>query len=493
MSTELDYSTNLIKLFNDPNAAYSVSPLFINMNTSSVNTTFDNIANPSLYLKDIVSVLTVGELPSETAQMRTNSNAILPIEQTVGNDGNAMDVKVKLTRGNLNINNTFVNVMNSVIAKVGSSNTFAATSAVPLENRNFHQDFQNLMMNIMRGICAPFFTQTRALLTPTTSTGAAPSYDNFEEAKGDFSRPLSTDKITTLMNTLENAMLDAHVFLYDNRGVSISMTDEAVFRDLKTPNSATNTTGFVSSYYYLLRQRMIDKIIFPDGLFAKIGTDPASAFLKKLTVDAYIKSQAPLIQFYYITSMIKRYNDKGDFVNARWGILTQINYVSSWLKILSDIVQSNDIAGKPNFKLRLKDMFQNLIAYLNTLNGNFESSTVFSNQSGIDATNKLLRNLQTLSAQVQRDSQVLAEQQQSIKVAQVSLRNTNEGLKEVKATFIWQMVQFYLWLFFAIAVIVTGAILIVLKKEKWVMNGSMVLAILLLLLTLVKMIFVFFF
>jgi len=507
----LAYATNLQSLFNDSDGAHIVNPLFLKLGKPSTSqeedSAFAAFTGKDAYLKNIGNIIIQGENPVETQNMRTLGNAgttSLPILPTAFNITSSIsnmsdiDIKVSVQRNSTLTPGRVEDILNRMTNTVGVTRInqqggiefvydFAITESQDRDDIAYHSRFREYLEVIMRSITEDFFYNARQTST-FTNVNTNTILNNYDTALGYIAKLFGnrdSDVYTSLVNNLKTSI----VYAYNNKRTGETSTDETICRDFRT-----GTDAFTSSFYYILRKKMVDTYRLPENVFPVSGMDGVAGILRKILVDMFLKTQAPYVQYMYMVTAMDVYKTNGDFINYRWGAISQIKYVYLWMKEIA--AQFNSLSTSLRTTAR-RDMLGHILEtfkqYTTVTNENFNSPSRFGGSDLTQRTADIIHSLRDKSRQVDNDSKNLYQQQQTIKTAQLSLRNTNEGLKEIKNTYFWSAFQFYTLLLAGIIIIIVGAVLIVLQKELWVLNGSMTLIVLLLLLALVKMIFVFFF
>jgi len=489
----------------DGTGSLGTNSLFYAMVTN--NTSLESYANPRGYLSDIKSISVAFQNSTDTSNFaaipKTPPPGLIPLPNV---DSPTFEIMLQLAKDNKLSGKLLTSILDGLAIHYDDIKDNITLSATGKQIDKFHSDFQKYMGDIVHDITTPFFA------AGASNSFAFPTRLNAQTQVGLYYEALlqvgimSNKKITNVMPALDNAMMESLAYVYENKGASPSGADDdkLIFQDLMQNKLS-------SAFYYNLRNQMIDRLEIPQDVYPS-NTSTTAIFMKKLLVDLYIKTQTPYIQFLYLQTMIKDYQKTGDFVNVRFCLLSQVAYVNCWLKALgailngvvtnnntftvtspSDVLNYMNNGSKVSVNTIFNGIYQSLKDYLGKLNTNFTVTGKFSNQIARDDMNSLIKNLQDLSRRVQQDSQTIATQQNEIKSAQITLRNTSQGIQQVKETYTRAVVEFYIYFSFAILLIVIGGVLLLLKKESWVLMGSMVLAIIILLYSLIRMIFSYFF
>ncbi len=469
----------------------------------NTNTSLNTYANTSGFLKDIQSVAIRYEDSISTSNFMIDPSATYPTRTTqVPNvDNPAYDIILQLQKTTTLSANVITGVLDGFRVHYDDvSISYPAGKDLNM----FHANFQKYMASLIHDITTPFFTaaaSNNAFPIRLQSNQVGLYYDALS-----YIGVMSSRNRQDTLNALDAALIDSLAYAYDNKGASPAGPDgdKLIFQDLTQDKLLT-------PFYYILRNSMVNRFQLPPTVYPS-NTTGTAIFLKKLLVELYLKTQTPYIQFLYLQTMIKDYQDAGDFVNVRFCLLAQVAYLNCWLKafgtIINGIITNNQVISTPNSSLvtsyisnsqnvnivtMYTTIYNNINRYLANLNTSFLAPGDFSSQVPRDSLNSLINNLQHLSHRVQRDSEIIAVQQDDIRTAQISLRNTNEGIKQVKQAYTRAVTEFYILLSLTIVLMIVGAVLLILKKDTWVLLGSSALAIIILLYTLVRMIFSFFF
>jgi hypothetical protein len=253
----------------------------------------------------------------------------------------------------------------------------------------------------------------------------------------------------------------------------LAFSIEGELKDINDPknldfiSSLGNGDLYNSTSYYMLRDVIARELNSPtasnagcanilNNIRSSEGPD-VSLYFTKLISDIYIKCSYPLLQYQFITSLMKEYMKKGDFVNTRLGLFAKIHFVLYLVSILSLVIQNYYQSGSlssinddeiTSVASMLNDILYKLNKYLENMNKIDMASSDTTSDAEIS---KILQKLQEMSNNVQSESKDITIIQQSIESARLEIRNLIFNISIIKKKKTLRQVEF--WIAFSILMI----------------------------------------
>lgn len=504
MSTFAYNPTSLKALFNNEgsNAAYLVNPLMIQLNNLK-DGNFQSVINPDKYLKTLTLSPSFSNIPlyfqdNSNINAKILSDSVSVPDTSLGsNSPYVSTIDTTISPQNMYDGVKITTILNNLVTNVNPSiYNFAVTSPSAVNIASYHSNFNDFLTLIMISICDPFYNSALPLLS-VPQVANTPLVDAVMNV-----RSLYTSKIKTLRTYMDN-LLKTSFNKALLKPTSATTDDNGNFIDL--------TTGsFGHSFFYYLRQTMTASMSLPTSVFPSGLDANTSLFIKQLCSDLHIKTNCPLIQFMYLDGLKNIYVSKGDFINMRWCILAQVNYVYQWIKfiyssiinnVVNNTLTANDIANysvlaqalaSTPYDNTISKIIQQLKNYMDVLNTNFKTGTSFMNTTYTASTQSLVNQLRNLTASSESDSKTLATKQKDISTTQMALRSYSDAIGNIKDSYKGQVLEFNILLAIVIVIICVTGVFIVLKKPHFVIIGSIIVVIAVLVFKLITTIFNFF-
>jgi hypothetical protein len=241
--------------------------------------------------------------------------------------------------------------------------------------------------------------------------------------------------------------------------------------------SIGNRESYSSAFYYYVRAKMIEKV----GKAAKgacgdtfksikaLEGNEVAMYINKMMVDLFIKTSGPLVQYIYIASLLKRYMYKGDFVNSRLGLLTQITYITYLSNTMSSVLTNwKNVTSSSNvnystlddLQARVDDITFKLNLYIQNMNRINISSTSSTSEGELK---KIVEDLHKMSNDVSNQATDISQIKKTIQESRLAMRNILYNTEMIKEKRKKKLIEFYVVLSLLIIVSITCSVLLILK------------------------------
>ncbi len=517
--SSIAYDNYFPKLFANTNSTtdpYKTNSMFVNFNTGT--NTFESIAQPQTFMKNINSISLVSEKREDVVRMISeelaptfndstlnivgstgygyNNQYNLPATSPDLNTGNFIRSIITRDSGSLN-SQRIVDIINSWIL-----NTFDNVTGngpdYSLNNKpddstmmDYQARFNNYLNMIMLGIGGVFFSDAVKVALPKTSTNA-----NVQRALDEL-RNLYPVKISDLQKSLNSTLSSA----------LLEISTETVKLDKNNDNNNLKDLAgnkFTSQYYYKVREKMLASFVPPKTVFPTFANTDVLYYIKHICVDLYLKVCYPYVQYSLLVSMRVNYDMIGDFVNSRWGYFVMVMYVYNWVKYVMELtndrlrsgdqvlVTAKNAATRPSYSDVFSNIFNNINHFLAVVNNNLTLKLKSGNTEESD-TKSILVELRKLSDTVVNDSWEIARMQSELSQTQTSLRSANNLADNIAKTYNKKVWEFWILFMVIIIFIIASAVLIILDMGDWAIAIALLVAACVIVYKFIMMLITFFF
>jgi hypothetical protein len=244
---------------------------------------------------------------------------------------------------------------------------------------------------------------------------------------------------------------------------------ELKIKDINDPiiinllSSLGNGDNYTSIIYYSLRDSIAKQLNSSSSGCANIlkniisseGPD-VSLYFTKLVADIYIKCSYPLLQYQFLSSLMKKYMNKGDFVNTRLGLFAKVHLVLYIVSVLSLVIQNFDQKG--NYSSLNRDELVSVASMLNDIL--YKLNKYLENMNKIDMTSdttsdveisKILSRLHDMSSNVESESRDISVIQSSIESSRLEIRNLIFNISIIEKKKVLRQIEF--WISFGILIL----------------------------------------
>lgn len=255
--------------------------------------------------------------------------------------------------------------------------------------------------------------------------------------------------------------------------------------DLRSPivkdylKSIGNTEQIASSaFFYNLRKHMLTYVQksgssgCANALKIVKATEGNEVYLytTKLMTDLYLRACIPLVQYAFISAMMKKYMHAGDFVNTRLGLLSKIFYIVIMLYTINPTLNtlrnqvsttslSNDVLKTTAF---INDALFKFNKYLENMNRININSTTTTTETEMQ---KIVDDLKVYSNDVAKQSVIISEKKKSIQESRLAMRSILYNIEIIKQQRTKKLIEFYIILSLLLIVSIACIALLILKKN----------------------------
>jgi hypothetical protein len=289
---------------------------------------------------------------------------------------------------------------------------------------------------------------------------------------------LYTDEVTEMFKMLNSNLQQ----VFDSTMADFVKKNNTLNRDVLESYMKSFRAPFDKTFYYKIRKDLVDTMLKSKNsvcvnIMKKVrSTEDNSTvvYLMKIIVDAYLKTAYPSIQYLFISSLMRQYMSRGDFVNTRMGVFSKV-YLSFYMisilhLVLREVETSGNAYSNLNEVTALKDYLLQkpllyLKKYIEAMNRiDLKDENADSDKESIE----ILRELQAKSTSVEKDSRKIDIIQKNIQGARLTLRNVMFNIEIQKKQLTKSIAEF--WIAFSILLLMTCACiaLLVMKKEFYV-------------------------
>lgn len=178
-------------------------------------------------------------------------------------------------------------------------------------------------------------------------------------------------------------------------------------------------------------------------------------FMRKLLVDIFIKTCYPIIHFDLLDALMKRFINRGDFVNARMALISKCVLTYYMLNGAYELAQTQGLG--PSYKSVISDIPSNIVNYIEANNrGNVRLDD---NQTVDQRLSSIIKDLQSLSSEVNDNSFKMQLLQKTIADNQLTMRNVSLAIEQKRGAVTGKNVEFWILCTILIILILTCAIL----------------------------------
>jgi hypothetical protein len=465
-----------------PNMILDVNPLFIvyadfskYQDVFDITTYFKNVYDIALSAED--TAIVYQQLQSaKTANKNTVLN--IPKKSFTGNPSSD-DVYVTLSKSDVDEAMQIYNVCKTLKDKL--SKEFVSESQnnrIGDQITRSHKKMQHYMDVIITTITYHYFTVVQGLIKNKLDSLFANNTTN-SEASQKMRRAAMifgsmwdtpTQSIFTSLSEFMQAFFSE---VFQLKG---TVTDPENIHDLK---SLGNGDVYNKAAYYMVRDFVAKAIEKRKGncqdviknIKATEGPDVA-AYFNKLVTDVYIKCSYPLLQYIFISSMMKQYMLKGDFVNTRLALFSKVNLILYITSVLSLVIQNfanngNYATVNQNELSSIATMLNDILSKLNMYIENMNNIDMTSpNANADDEIAKIIQRLREMSNEVQSDSKEIGEIQKSIETSRLAIRNVLYNLTIIESKRKLRLIEFWIAFSVLVLLIVSCVALLLLKQEQ---------------------------
>ena len=220
----------------------------------------------------------------------------------------------------------------------------------------------------------------------------------------------------------------------------------------------TETSFESSPFYYRLRAKLVSNSSKINELFPRSISTNTMMYIRKILADLYIKTSYLTIHFDILSSLQKKHQKLGDFMNARFGILAMTNFTYMYIHNILENVKllSNNANTIANLKTRL-DLMSNYIIGL--------SNIEHSNKNSFNNLAKIIKDLHTKSYNNYTKSLNISELKQEIHKHQIALNNIVVNSQNIQHRYKLKYAEFVFITMFLFVIIITCSILFIFKKS----------------------------
>lgn len=475
----MNTSVNNPSALNNPNSILNANPLFVlYADFSKYSSVFDITS----YFKNSYDISISAEdvaILSQQLQSTGKRNVVLNIPKKAFT-GNPItdDVYVTLSKSDVDEAMQIYKVCKALQDKIPRE--FASdiqNYAIGDQITTSHKKMHHFMDVIITTIAYYYFTSIQSLVKNKITTIIATNSNNTEttvkmqKAAMVFGSmwDTPTQAIFTSLSEFIQKFFDLS---FKTRGM---ISDPQNIEDLK---SLGNGDVYNTSAYYHLREFIIKALEKPKGncqdilknIKATEGPDIATYF-NKLVTDIYIKTSYPLLQYQFISSMMKQYMEKGDFVNTRLALFAKVNLILYIVSVLSLVIQNFDANGAytnvnqnelASISTLLNDIMNKLNKYIENMN---KIDMTSPNANSDDEIAKIVQRLHEMSNEVKNDSKHIQYIQQNIESSRLAIRNVIYNLTIIEKKRKNKMIEFWIAFSILLLLIVSCITLLFIEKE----------------------------
>jgi hypothetical protein len=207
-----------------------------------------------------------------------------------------------------------------------------------------------------------------------------------------------------------------------------------------------------------LREVMFQKLVLKEYAGNTTVPDQVLMYMRRLLVELYIISFYPHIHFQYITELLHKFRQEGNFINMRVAALVRVAFtINTLLWYYQQSVQQ--VPQIEKYQVVVTEWSETLKNYMTAL-----SRIDFKNK---DATiQNVIADLHTLSSKVSSQSLSVDELKENIVASQIQVRSIISRLKQVNAERAKKATQFGVLVFLLLLIVVVSAVLLIFNMFK---------------------------
>jgi hypothetical protein len=452
------YENNLAYLFSNTDPVYKINPVFKQFTIET------NTNNYEHFLKRITSIVINNQNPpndkiNHQEQINKymsnlhNKGQTFPMTQSFLQQVplGQIEIYVNINRGNVidfkNIGELFTEF--SIILDTSNHDEMyrflREHNIEPVSKYNFSQIFKTQLINKL--------INSDCIKTPRPST-----CDNLDYQHA--------------IQQLAGSITDSEVedIYKDLTKISAASIDEIInFTDFIPSNLITELgfhaeKSFMSSpFYYRLRAKITansSKIneVFP---MTRISTT-TMMYIRKILADLYIKTAYLTIHFDILSSLQKKHQKLGDFMNARFGILAMTNFTYTYINGIYESVKT--LPSGTNTMRHLKTRLDYMSNYITGMS-NIEST----NNNSKNKLAKIIKDVHVKSFNNYNKSLNISDLKEEIHKHQIALNNIMTNSEHIKRRHKYKYMEFVFITTLLFIIIIGCSILFLLKQSTWVM------------------------
>lgn len=454
------YKNNLEYLFESADPAnppvYNVDTLLFSYSTKI---TFNNNVIPSSFFNNISGVRFLKEEYNDV-QVRASSDdankhpSNLPTTTEFTDNVPTNEVKVDIKRDEPMTSSIIKDITDEISYIINYQ-----SQALGLKNNDIttsHVAFDQYMLSILSSVCSKCFDN--ALKIASTNIPADASI-YFIDAVNAISIQLSPNRKKQLFTV---------VAVQAQKSLAKIMSEiTTITPDIMTDFNNTNGS-FARPLYYQLRTAMNDDLVISTSIIPD-QEDYVWMYIKKIVTDMFIKTCYPMIHYLFIDAMMKKYAEKGDYVNIRLALLAKVFYIFYFVDYIYQNIYlpDNSLASdkKILYSQTIDQIKTKLNDYLTSLN-----NIDISNKPGQNALANIITSLHTLSGDVVNKSQKINWLKENIIANQLALRNIISNVEIVRNQYNYHSVEFWTVLSILLIIVIISGLLLFLRMPQYVIS-----------------------
>ncbi len=312
-----------------------------------------------------------------------------------------------------------------------------------------HRVASNFMENILISMCRWKYDNAKAKLLEAL-TNNKEMISEVTDA-GNEIKMMGSPKESSILTNLHNTSIEAIRLLIKDQAPSTYRLEGFVERSNFHFNQFRTT----------LREVMFKKLILREYVGNTTIPDQVLVYIRRLLVELYIISHYPYIHFQYISELLKKFKETGNFINMRVAALVRVAFTINTLlwyyKEASSKFSETNKTEKHH--VIVSEWAETLKNYMTAL-----SRVDFTNK---DATiQNIIADLHSLSSKVSTQSLSVEQLKDSIVASQVQVRSIITRLKQINKERSKKVAQYSMLVFFLLLIVIISAVLLVFNMFK---------------------------
>lgn len=309
-----------------------------------------------------------------------------------------------------------------------------------------HRVASNFMENVVLSICKWKYDNAKSQLLLALA--------NNKEMISDV---LDAGNELKMMGSPKEGSILANLHVTSSKAIRLLIKDQAP-STYRLDGFVEGTNFQFNKFRTTLREVMFQKLVLREYAGNKTIPDQVLMYMRRLLVELYIISYYPYIHFQYITELLHKFKQEGNFINMRVAALVRVAFtINTLLWYYQESVKQ--VPQMEKYQVVVTEWAETLKNYMTAL-----SRIDFKNK---DATiQNVISDLHTLSSKVSSQSLSVDELKDNIVSSQIQVRSLISRLKQVNVERAKKATQFSVLVFLLLLVLVVSAVLLIFNMFK---------------------------
>lgn len=312
-----------------------------------------------------------------------------------------------------------------------------------------HRVASNFMENVLISMCRWKYDNAKSQLLQALASNKEMIADVIDA--GNEIKMMSGPKEASILTNLHNTSSEAIRLLIKDQAPSTYRLDGFV----------EGSNFHFNKFRTTLREVMFAKLVLREYVGNKSIPDQVFVYMRRLLVELYIISHYPYIHFQYISELLKKFKEAGNFINMRVAALVRVAFTINTL-LWYYTEAADKFSGKDKTEKQhviVSEWAETLKNYMTAL-----SRVDFKNK---DATiQNVIADLHSLSSKVSTQSLSVDELKDNIVASQTQVRSIISRLKQVNQERSKKMTQYSILVFLLLLVVIISAVLLIFNLFK---------------------------